>query len=283
MPPEFDEVVEELEEEELEEELEDDEYSEEESEDDDSEGDEEDFEIEFSDGKKVKASEVVAAFEKLAELEGREQEYNRLVETVNQYDSLFQTLNGNELIQDVLGYWRAGYTNKQIAIGLSKLEKYLDKEPESFETIEQEVDYRVSKKMEALQAELSSLKQAQQIQQTPAYNDQMLWAVAKGNVDSGDFSSPEFIALMKEGNAKYNRNKDLSRQPLDETASAAIVNYALARYKKAPVKQAVKASSKATALPPRITSKVTAKATTKGTGKSKPTSHNDRVNILNSI
>lgn len=232
--------------------------------DDDEEQDDEDFELEFSDGEKMTASEVVAMKKELAAYRAKDAEYNNLVNIVNQYEG---ELNKHELLRDMLYYVREGkYSPAQILEGMLQLEgkSYSKNSKKTFETIEEEVDYRVEAKTKKLEAELAQVKQNQLNQKIPSYNIDLLWNNAEGSISSKDYSSEEFTSLMKEANDKFNDGANLHENMLDKRTAAAIVNYALARYKKQPMKKKVVASSKAaTDLPKRIPSNAGGKGTSK--------------------
>lgn len=145
----------------------------EEVEDGDSPEDEEDYELELSDGSTLKASELEGKLRRLAELENSQGDYNKLLEVVRSYDELFNSINGDELIQDVMEYYRRGYSPKAIAANLAKLDKYMEKQ-EQFDTIEQEVEYHVKRRTEELERKFEELRRTEQIREMPNYNGNML-------------------------------------------------------------------------------------------------------------
>lgn len=268
-----------------EEEIEPDEEDVEQEGDDDEESDDEDFELEFNDGTKMTASEVVAMKKELEALKAKDAEYNNLVNVVNQYEG---EINKNELLRDVLYYIREGkHSNKQIARGIGLLDKYKDEQEQTtFETIEEEVNYKVNKAINKvvtpLQNEILQLKQYQIQAETQPYNSRILWETSKDSISQEEFQSPEFIDLMIEANNKFNDGADLKTTLLDKRAAAAMVNYALLKYKKQPMKKKVVASSKAAAeLPKRIPSNAGGKGT-KGAGERKM-SPSQKINEWNSL
>lgn len=282
--------VEEMDEEIVDDEEVDDEEYEDEGEEADDESDEEeidevdeDFELKFSDGSKMTASEVAAMRNEYESLKAKEAEYNKLVDVVNQYEG---ELSKHELLRDAIYYLREGkYSPQQILEGMLQLEgkSYSKNAKKTFETIEEEVDYRVEAKTKKLEAELAQLKQHQLSQQIRPYNIEILWNNAEGSISDKEYSSPEFTKLMREANDKFNDGANLHESLLDKRTAAAIVNYALARYKRQPMKKKVVASSKAaTELPKRIPSNAGGKGTSKGSGD-KNISRAQKISEWNSL